>query len=284
MANSLDSTLVNKILAQKAITKLQHKLAYLAAFTTDFSDEVRDQRSRVINVPVFTATSAVQTNPTNFETGDTTAVNAPVTLDHVSKSFYITSADFGSGTRLESLADINIAVVANKIEAIVFTLLTEATFGTAPVTGITAGALSVANLKTLWGALPGDYKACVLADSEFKNILPADLNSFDPTKTPSGYGFDFLGHTGNGFASAGTKIVGFAGNRGALAFASAIPAYTPQVSNLLESEVFEVPGLGLSIQSNLWASAGTRNTWGSFDVLFGAAAGDATALKLVKTV
>ena len=283
MANAFDPTLVNKVLAQAAITKVQSKIPFLGAFTTDFSDEVRGMRARTISVPVLSGAGSAQVNPTNFETGDTDSFNAPVTMDHISKSFYIDSADYGSGTRLENLAAINMGVVASKIESIIFTLITETNFGTPALTGITPGALSVANLKTLWGSLPGDYKVAILKDSEFANFLPSDLNAFDITRNKSGYGFDVLDRSGNGFASAGTKIVGFAAGKGAIAMASAIPEYSDAVGNLLDSQVVEVPGTGLFIQSNIWGSTGTRKTWGSFDVLFGASAADRTALKLVKT-
>jgi hypothetical protein len=283
VANTFDSALVNSVLASKGITILAQKLAFLSAFSTDFSDEVRDVRSRTINVPVYTAASAVQTNPTNFETGDTTATNAAVTLNHYSKSFYITSADYGKGTRLESLAEINMNYLAKKIEDTVFATLTEANFATLGVSGFVAGAMSTANLKTLWGSLGGDYKTCVLADSEYKNFIPDSLTAFNPLNGAGAYGFDRFDRSGAGFASAGTKIVGFAAGRGALAVASAIPEYTKPVGDLLESSVFEVPGLGISIQSNVWGSSASRNTWASFDVLFGVAVGDATQMRLAKT-
>lgn len=284
MANSLDATLINQVLSAKGISLLQSKLAFLGNFSSDFSDEVRDQRSRTLNVPVYTATSAVQVNPTNFETGDTTSVNKPVTMDHISKSFYITSADFGKGSRLESLAEINMGVVAKQIENAVFTLITEANYGAPAVSGIVAGATSVANLKTLWGSLAGDFKSCVLKDTEFANFLPSDYNSFDVRNNVGAYGFDRFDRSGTGFAAAGTKLIGFAANRGAIAMASAIPEYTAQVAELLDSTVFEVPGLGISLQSNIWASAASRNTWASFDILFGCAVGDATQLKTLKLV
>lgn len=284
MANTFDATLINEVLAQKAITAVNAKLAFLGAFTTDFSDELRDQRSLVLNVPVATASSAVQVNPTNFEQGDTTLVNAPVTMQHISKSFYLTPNDIASGNRLENLAKFNMNVVANKIESIVFALITEANYGAPAVNGITAGALSVANLKTLWGSVVGDDKIAILKDTEFANILPSDTNGFDVSVTNQGYGFSFLGRSGNGFASAGTKIVGFGASKGAIAMAAAIPQYTSAVADLMDSTVVEIPELGLSIQSNIWGSTASRATWASFDLLFGAAKGDGTALKLVKTV
>lgn len=282
MANSLDATLVNTVLAQKAISKVQEKLAYIKAFTTDFSDEVRDRRSLTLNVPVLSGASAVQVNPTDFESGDTGSVNAPVTLSHISKSFYITSADLNSGTRLESLANINMQVVTNKIESMIFALMTTSNY-TSALTGITAGALSVANLQTLWGAIPGDNKIAILKDTEFKNFLGTNNESYDIVRTKSGYGFDYFDRSGNGFASAGTKVVGFGCNPNAIVMAAAIPEMTSQVADLIDSQLIEVPELGLYIQSNLWGSSKTRQTWGSFDLLFGAAAADKTAGKLVVT-
>lgn len=283
MANTFDADLVNKILSQTALTKVQSKLAYLGAFTTDFSNEVRDMRSRTLQVPFASAGSAVQVNPENFEDGDTTLDEVAVTMDHISKSFYITSADFGNGLRLEQLATQAMNTVTSKIEALVFSLLTETNYGAPAVTGITAGALSVANLKTLYGAIPGDQKVAILKDTEFANLLPSDLNGFDITRQKSGYGYDYIDRSGSGFASAGTKIVGFGANPAAIVMASAIPSYAGPVGDLLNTTVVDVPSIGLSIQSNVWASAATRNVWGSFDVLFGCAVGDASAGKLVKT-
>jgi hypothetical protein len=280
MSNSLDSTLVNKILLTRGISKLQGKLPFLGAFTTDFSDDVRDQRSRSISVPFVSGGSAVQTNPTDFETGDTGSINRVITMDHISRSFYITSADYGSGTRLESLADTAMTIVANAIEAKVFALLTQTNYVSA-VASVT-GDMTSANLKALWAAVPGDYKVAVLKDSKYAAFLPADLQSFNPALGLSVLGFDRLDHSSNGFASAESGVVGFASAKSGIVMAAAIPDYTPEVKDMLtSSEVMEVPGLGISVQLNTWASAKTRQTWASFDVLFGAQVGDTNALKLV---
>jgi hypothetical protein len=286
MPNIFDATLVNQVLAQKAVTYVQNKLAFLGAFTTDFSDEVRDIRSLVINVPVLSGTSAVQINPTNFETGDSYAFNAPVTMQHISKSFYLTPNDINTGSRLENLAMINMQAVTNRIEQAVFALITEANYGApvAALSGITAGGLTVAQLKALWGTTPGDGKTAILKDNEYANVLPSDTNGFDVTRTNQGYGFDYLGRSGNGFSFAGTKIVGFGATRGAIAMAAAIPQYHSAVADLMDSTVVEVPGLGLSIQSNVWGSTASRSVWASYDLLFGASAADKSALKLVKTL
>jgi hypothetical protein len=284
MANSFDASLVNTVLAQKAVSKLQTALGWLPAFTTDFTDEVRDQRSRTLNIAYSISGSAIQTNPTNFETGDNKLMLRAVTLNHLSKSFYITSADYGKGTRLETLADTNLNTLAYAIEAAVFTLITSTNYTTsipATLSAVATNGTTAALLKTLWGTLPGTVKNCILKDAYFAPVLPSDMYGFDITKTRTGYGFDYLGHTGSGFASAGSKIVGFAANPSAIVIGAAIPEYSGAVANLLDSQVVDIPGLGLSIQSNVWGSAASRNTWGSYDVLFGAAVGDDSSLTLM---
>lgn len=282
MANTIASTLINEIMAQAALTKVQDKLAMLSAFTTDFSTERRGIRTKTIHVPFASNNSAAVTDATDFEAGDTTLEDAKITLNHYSKAFYITQSDFENGHRLENLARHNLNVLTSKIEAVVFANITATNFSTA-VSGITAGALTVANLQTLWGAIPGDTKIAILKDTEFKNLLASNMEGFDIRGTKRGYGFDFLDNTGAGFASAGAKIVGFGANPAALIMAAAIPEKTDLVSELVSSEVVTVPEIGLPIEFNLWASSKTRQTWASYDVLFGCVTGDKAAGKLIVT-
>ena len=65
--------------------------------------------------------------------------------------------------------------------------------------------------------------------------------------------------------------------------ASALPYVDPAVASLLQQqEVVEVPGLdGLQIQLSIWGDLSTRGLYGSFDVLFGAAKADGSALKFI---
>ena len=47
---------------------------------------------------------------------------------------------------------------------------------------------------------------------------------------------------------------------------------------MLSQSVIELPELGLSVQFNMWGSLASRTTWASFDVCFGAAKADTSAL------
>jgi hypothetical protein len=284
MANTFDPALINKILSTRAITKLQHQLAPLQVFTSDFTDEFAGIRSRNLMVPFISGASAAQVDPTDFEVGDNTMVNRQITMQQISKTSNLTYVNVQDGLQLEKFADMSIATVANKIESMIFALITEANYGAAVVTGTLSSGLTVANLKTLWGALPGSYKAAILADTQFQNFLPNDLNSYDPTVTPSGFGFDYFSHSGAGFNSAGPGIVGFSAMPNAIVLAARIPEYGPGVGDLLDSVVVQVPSIGLSFQSSIWGSAKSRTSYHSFDCLFGAQVGDHTALKIAKVV
>jgi hypothetical protein len=77
-------------------------------------------------------------------------------------------------------------------------------------------------------------------------------------------------------------IKGFAASPEAMACASAIPYVDPAVAGLLQqSEIIDVPDLGISVQMNISGSLSSRSLQGSFDVLFGAAKADGSALKIV---
>jgi hypothetical protein len=283
MANTFDPSLVNTVLANRAITKLNGRLAYLPAFCADFSDQILGVRSRSINVPFVSGGSIAIADTTDFEVGDTDVVNRQVNLQHISKTAYITQYDLEQGRRLEWLADNSINAVANKIESMVFALITEANFGAAVATWA-AGTMSLSSIQTLWGALPGATKNFLAADSEYKNLLASNLFSFQTPNEKRAYGFDYFDHAYNAFTFAGAGIKAFAAAPQAIVMAAALPEMSPQVSELLDTAVVTVPELGLSFQSNLWGSSKTRSTYHSFDLLFGASIGDNSALKVGKTV
>ena len=77
MANSLSSSLVLDTLAEATLTTLGNRLAPLRAFSTDFTADMMNQNA-FVQVRKANAAGAVQTNPTNFETGDTNVTNVAV--------------------------------------------------------------------------------------------------------------------------------------------------------------------------------------------------------------
>ena len=71
----MDSALIVKSLATKAISTLGNHLAPLAAYSTDFSDQVGSQRTALV-VPLISSAGTVLTDPTDFEQDDSTVGSA----------------------------------------------------------------------------------------------------------------------------------------------------------------------------------------------------------------
>lgn len=283
MANTFDADLVVDVLRDQAITTLQARLAPLNAFSQDFSaDELAPLKT--VQVPIATAGSTTQTNATNFESGDSTLDNVAVAVSQYTNSFHLTNAQLNSGHRIENLAKINLHQLANKVIDVAMAPVTTANFGSAVVDVDAATDVGAAQLKTLWASLKdGDTRNVVLDGAIYAQFLPSNLDGF--TLATNGrssgiHGFDGF-YYNNRWTGAGSTINGFACSPQAIAVASGIPASTPADSDMISQENVEIPDLGLTVQVNMWVSRSSRALWCSYDVMFGAAKGDGTALKLL---
>lgn len=283
MANTFDAALVVDSLRDTAITVLQSRLAPLNAFSQDFSADPLRPRATV-QVPIATAGSTTQTNAINFESGDSTLDNVAVSVSQYSNSFHLTNDQINGGHRLEKIAKINLHQLANKIIDVAFSPITAANFGAATIDVNTAADVTAANLKTLWAALKdGDVRNVIVDGSIYAQFLPANLEAFQLAaggKNVGMYGFDLFTYS-NRWDGAEATIKGFACSPQAIAVASGIPANSIAESDMMAVENIEIPDLGLTVQMNMWVSRATRAVWASYDVMFGAAKGDGSALKTI---
>jgi hypothetical protein len=284
MANSLSSSLVLDTLAEATLTTLGNRLAPLRAFSTDFTTDMMNQNA-MVQVRKANAAGAVQTNPTNFETGDTNVTNVAVQVKHYSKSYNLSSQELNQGFRLEQLAAINAQVLANKIIDIALAPITATNFPS-NVT-VAQASFSATNAKTLWGAVAkSSMRHLILDGTAFAQLLPTDTLGFgiqNSSYRPGSYGFDAV-ILNTRWDGAGTNIYGFAVGPEAVAAAAGLPMVDPGVASLLAgSRTITLPDLGLSVQLNTWGSLSSRSAWASLDVMFGAALGDNTAGAHVKT-
>jgi hypothetical protein len=284
MANTIASALTTDTRAKElATTFLQHRLAPLAAFTRRFTTDPLKPKA-MLQVPVVTVAGTAQTNATNFEdltnfVGTTVAV--PVTVAQITAGDHITNAERQGGTVLDTWLEAKLGEFSDKISDIVFALFTEANFG-APVVSSAAPAFGTSDLLALWASVAkAQTKTCILDSDFYGNFLPSNLQDFNPL-TIGIPGWDhFLHHTK--WDAAGAGIAGLVCSPTALALAAGLPAVSPRAA-ATGAEVREIvlPQLGLTVQTNRWYSNITRNDWFTFDVMFGAAVADASALKLVK--
>lgn len=281
MANTIDSDLLIDTLSNQAATYLGDVLAPLSAFSTDFStDELVQTKS--VQVPLVTGGSTTLTNPTNFESGDSATSNIPVTVNHYSQAFHVTSAQYNQRIRIEMLARANLQSLGTKIASVISALVLAANFtGTAET--VAQASFAAANAKSLWGKLGKNRRKVLLLDSvAYAQLAPTDKNAFDLGQKGA-YGFDgIFQHTYWTGATANTY--GLAAGQDAFAIAAGIPAQVPGLSGeMIAQKAMQIEGLGLPIQMNVWVSRASRQLWCSYDLMFGAAAGLSDAAILIKS-
>jgi hypothetical protein len=305
MANTYSSSLVVDVATQAAITTLQPRLAALKSFASDFSDEVISGAGlRKLQVGVVQNAAAAVTNPTSFESTGDTVNAAPVQLQHISAQFGLTSADLNKGFRLERILKANLRALANAVMDVALAPIGSGTaaspkFASAYSTAVTTSNALPGNtfisgaLGSIWSSISNSSsKALILDGSYYQYLLPQTGFNLD-VAMKGAYGFEngiFLNNRWSG-VTAGTDnnlngtsrtIKGFVASQESLAMAAALPYVDPAVAGLLQQqEVIEIPDLGLSVQFNVHGSLASRSLFGTFDVLFGSAAADTSALKTI---
>ena len=273
MANVFDSGLVVSTISQQVQTVLANRLAPLRLFTTDFSNEVKKSKD-TIQVPIVSATSATEVNPTNFEPGSAVTIGkATVTLDHVVQFFGISQSDLALGHRLENLIKINVDALADKLWSLAITPITTTNYGAATVTTTTITPGS-GHLATLWSAISkSNNKGLVVTPDIYSKLIPTNAD-FLPLQSGA-YGFDQGVFYANSFSGAVSGLDGFACSREAVVVASAQPNIDPSVSAQFQisNQVVTLNELGLSVYWNLWGSPSNRQVNATLEVMFGAAPG-----------
>jgi hypothetical protein len=282
MANTLDADLIVDVLAETAITKLNSKLAFLSSFSTDFSNTRAEAPRQTIQVELVTTAGSVLTNPTNFEDTATVNTNIAVASNHLSRPVGLSAQDLNQGHRLRTKATQAAITIANAVQDAVLSLVTLTNYTNSPV--IKGAQTDAQLLQAMWASiLGGGQKNAVLTTSQYAKYLPTNLESFDPTKGMTGlFGFDSFTYSDRLAAAGETGILGFTCDPRAIAVAARLPADVGGVQerDYVVSDTVMLENLGIGIQYNVWFSRATRGHWLSYDVVFGAAVGDATALTI----
>jgi hypothetical protein len=276
MANTIDADILLDVLSQKAITFLGDRLAPLSAFTTDFTTSELVQ-AKAVQVPVVSAGATTLTNPADFEAGDSTTSNVAVTVNHYSQPFHISSKEYNQKLSLELLAQANLQTLANKISDVWTALATNANIIPATGAAVAQASFAAANAKTLWGQIAKTARKSLLLDGvAFAQLAPSDKNAFDLGQSGA-YGYDGI-FCQTRWTGAEANLYGLAVGQEFIAIAAGIPMQGPGVAqSMVGQRVVTLPGLGLSVQVNLWVSTKTRALWCSYDLMFGAAVADGNA-------
>lgn len=283
-ANTVDSGLANSLLSAAAISVMRTRLGPLAAFTRKVELSPVSKR-QVINVPLVSSAGSVQSNATNYETGDTTAGTIAVTVNEVSKSFAVSRPEQNLGLALAQLAPTNAKVMAEGVMALVSAVMVAgdgATTGFGAATAIGAGsAMSTTVLKAIL-ALAANYTQAtlILHGSHLAYLLPTDRDAFRFGEEGA-YGFDGGIYKHNLYTGATSNTVGFVCGPDAIAVGMGMPADLP-AGEAISVENVTLEG-DISVQSTVWFSRASRSFWGCYALMFGAKCGDGTQGEILVT-
>ena len=267
------------IITASALNGVGNSLAFLGDFTTDFSDSLTDARRSTVNVPLITGSTAV-INPTAFGGGSNGSTLIPVAMQHVSVPFYISSAEYQNGYKLEQLITSNVQILANKIQELAFAPLISTNFGNAVV--VAEASFALASLQTAWASVKGLRKICYLSGTAFSKLLTNQLTVQDPTLGLPYGGFAKVAYA-DVLTGVGANVYGFVStDKKGLVMASAIPDIAPKAKEMIDTTLIDL-GNGLTAALNVWGSTSDRSDNASLDIYFNAAKGSVDGIKLIKS-
>lgn len=287
-ANTFSSTLTTAFLADGAVTNLQNRWAPLMAFTRDFTTDPYKPRATA-QIKNVTATTAAAKNATNFETaaGDTVAPIS-VTVDQYSKSFDVSNTELNSGLRMENLITINTAGISDSIIQTAITPITNANFANPAKQVIAPNTMDFSKLQNLWAALKKSNIRNIILDGEYLAGLINVPTFFQQADTKSGggwsaFGWDYIALNTN-WTTADAGVRGFACHPQAICCVAGLPLTPPNIpGNTLSVSTAQIPDVNITIAVYQWFALASRTMFCSYDVMFGAAAGDTTAGVIVSS-
>lgn len=277
MANTISATLLTDILSSSLVTVANNKLANLKAFSLDVSADPAKPLS-VVRVRKATAGATVQTDATNFESGNSTLDVISVTLHQYTSSFYVSNADLQSGSRLEHIAKINSDTFCNKIWDVVAAAITTGSFGSGRNVGA-AGSFDTDDLKDIYGDAKNFTAKNLLLDGAYLGrLIPTNTQGFAVGQVGA-FGFDMIAEH-NRWSAAASNTVGFCCAPGALAVATALPV-NDVAGAMLSNSTVTIPNIGATVAVTEWVNTSKREHWCSYDIMLGVAAGDTTQGKII---
>ena len=271
MANTIDTALIVDSVSSQAVSVLGKRLAPLAAFSKDFSADVK-RPGDVVQVKLATAGSTTLVNPTSFDSvGGSTLDNSAVTLEHIYQPFGLEYSDIKNGIRLEDIMRVNLNAFAAKIWDKFTANITVANFGAAVATqadsAVTPGS---AYVKAAWGAVSkSDEKVFVANSGIYANFIPTSTTSL-PLQDGA-YGFERGVHYATSF-NGEAKLAAFAACPEALAVAMARPDLLDESEYLVVQNI-DIPQLGMTVLHTVTSYKSSRKLVGSFEVMFGSNTG-----------
>jgi len=287
MSNSYASSLLTQILEEQATTILSDVLAPVSAFARQFSVD-RYKPKATAQCKFVTGGATTMKNTGDFEDDTNTGsnvTNCEIAPDLYTQSFQVSNSDLNSGLRLADLVEKNVRVFGESLLDAIFTPITDSNFATAVTRGDLA--FTWGDMQTARGALKKSPVKNAILDGEYMARIGNAPVFYQRTGTQSGEGQGWRAFGWDGvyecsrWSGAGANIRGFFCGQTALGVLAGLPLTGANAT--LESKVFTLPGLELSVQANTWFSLKTRSMFASYDLVLGTSLLDRTCGFLLKS-
>lgn len=298
MPNTLGTTNAD-VIAQEALKALQGALPVLSQIATDHSKEGARFGETVIVHEVSAAAAADFVPATGYVASDRVQVDIPVALNKHKHHTYSVGVQEASSSRVDLIKRFGLNAAYALGAAVVSdlcALILEANFANKSTKALGAGgdgfdrkaAIAVGTALSKRG-VPGfgrfmllnpDYYGSLSMDvTMLQVLLAAGAQSVQSGKLPQIHGFDvseFVDLPANG-----QNLVGFAGTRTALAFASRLPDDPGQGQSNVRISTVTDEQTGLSLQVREWYNPDLAKFNRTYTLMYGVAKGQTDALQRI---
>jgi hypothetical protein len=279
MANSISSDLIQDIVVETFNAVATKRIGGFKDCVSDFSADavaiLQNGKPTTAQISLDEGAGATKENPTTFEDASNTIVAKAIPVSLLSQQFGLA---WDSGLKLESIIESNANALCDAMIAKFVAVLKQATGEVSvDIAGAKDGDAKDNLFQEIFASLDKGNKKILYGNSSlYSKGAPVNRNSFDLGGSVRGFdGFYELSYI-NSEDFAGVVTDG----RG-VGIISRLPEWTGAVNQLLSQSVINVDKLGLSVQFNTWASASSRSTFGSMDVVFGCGKYDMSATKKI---
>jgi hypothetical protein len=283
--NTIASALITNFLITGATTQAHDRFAPLKIATRLANpDPYKPLASGVLKLNTTTTNgSTVQSNATNFESGDSTLSAVTVSVAHLSASFHVRNTDLNDGIRMEDLAEAQLANLGDQVTRNFVSNITAANFPIQTPVIRTQSTFGYGETQQLWGQIKkGSRKQLLIDGTALANVTNVPSLCQPVPEIPGISWRNLLGWDrvclNSEWTGAGNTIYGFACAPTALAIISGMPLPdSPDMpGGILARAEGVIPDLELSIAAFSWFNLSTRTYWSSYDIAFGSGVLDDT--------
>lgn len=281
MANNISSDLIQDIVIETLNAVATRRIGGFKDCVTDFTGDavniLQNGKPTTAQISLDEGAGATKENPTSFEDTGNTVVSKPIAVSLLSQQFGL---GWDSGLKLESIIESNANALCDAMIAKFVAVLKQATGEVSvDLAGATTADAKDNLFQEIFASLDKGNKKILYGNSAlYAKGAPVNLQSFDINGGGRVRGFD--GYYEIGYLN-GEDFAGVVTDGRGVGIISRLPEWTGDVNRLLNQTTVNIEKLGLAVQFNTWASANSRSTYGSMDVVFGCGKYDMSATKKI---